>query len=256
MSIPLQRSTLHITPDSTPVVYTTLWPTTPHYSDQTSPPRVAYREAITKRAEFDYTHKKQTGGSGQFGRVVGYIEPHDELDYEFVDQIKGGVIPREFIPSCDKGFKSMLAKGRLIEAPVTNVRVVINDGNYHAVDSSDTAFQAAAQGAWREVYEKAKPIILEPVMKVQIEGPIEFHGGMVATMMQRRGVVSGVNEESNYCQIDAEVPLSEMFGYATVIRSATQGKAEFTMEFARYAPVPSGVQTEIIEEWRKKKEEK
>jgi len=222
----------------------------------TSPPRVAYREAITKRAEFDYTHKKQTGGSGQFGRVVGYIEPHDELDYEFVDQIKGGVIPREFIPSCDKGFKSMLAKGRLIEAPVTNVRVVINDGNYHAVDSSDTAFQAAAQGAWREVYEKAKPIILEPVMKVQIEGPIEFHGGMVATMMQRRGVVSGVNEESNYCQIDAEVPLSEMFGYATVIRSATQGKAEFTMEFARYAPVPSGVQTEIIEEWRKKKEEK
>ncbi len=222
----------------------------------TSPPRVAYREAITKRAEFDYTHKKQTGGSGQFGRVVGYIEPHDELDYEFVDQIKGGVIPREFIPSCDKGFKSMLAKGRLIEAPVTNVRVVINDGNYHAVDSSDTAFQAAAQGAWREVYEKAKPIILEPVMKVQIEGPIEFHGGMVATMMQRRGVVSGVNEESNYCQIDAEVPLSEMFGYATVIRSATQGKAEFTMEFARYAPVPSGVQTEIIEEWRKKKDEK
>ena len=222
----------------------------------TSPPRVAYREAITQRAEFDYTHKKQTGGSGQFGRVVGYIEPHDELDYEFIDQIKGGVIPREFIPSCDKGFKSMLEKGRLIEAPVTNIRVVLNDGNYHNVDSSDTAFQAAAQGAWRQVYEKAKPIILEPVMKVQIEGPIEFHGGMVATMMQRRGVVSGVNEESNYCQIDAEVPLSEMFGYATVIRSATQGKAEFTMEFARYAPVPAGVQTEIIEDWQKKKDEK
>ena len=222
----------------------------------TSPPRVAYREATTKRADFDYTHKKQTGGSGQFGRVVGYVEPHGELDYEFVDKIKGGVIPREFIPSCNKGFKSMLDKGRLIEAPVTNIRVVLSDGNYHNVDSSDVAFQEAARGAWRQVYERAKPIILEPVMKVQIEGPIEFHGGMVATMMQRRGVVSGVTEEGNYCQIDAEVPLSEMFGYATIIRSATQGKAEFTMEFARYSPVPNSVQTEIIEAWQKEKDEK
>jgi elongation factor G len=222
----------------------------------TSPPRVAYREAITRRADFDYTHKKQTGGSGQFGRVVGYIEPNEELDYEFVDKIKGGVIPREFIPSCNKGFKSMLEKGRLIEAPVTNIRVVLSDGNYHNVDSSDVAFQEAARGAWRQVYERAKPIILEPVMKVQIEGPIEFHGGMVATMMQRRGVVSGVNEEGKYCQIDAEVPLSEMFGYATIIRSATQGKAEFTMEFARYSPVPNSVQTEIIETWQKEKDAK
>ena len=219
----------------------------------TSPPRVAYREAITRRADFDYTHKKQTGGSGQFGRVVGYVEPHEELDYEFVDKIKGGVIPREFIPACNKGFKSMLTKGRLIEAPVTNIRVVLSDGNYHNVDSSDVAFQEAARGAWRQAYERAKPIILEPVMKVQIEGPIEFHGGMVATMMQRRGVVSGVQEEANYCQIDAEVPLSEMFGYATIIRSATQGKAEFTMEFARYSPVPNSVQAEIIEAWQKEK---
>lgn len=219
----------------------------------TSPPRVAYREAITRRADFDYTHKKQTGGSGQFGRVVGYVEPHEELDYEFVDNVKGGVIPREFIPACNKGFKSMLTKGRLIEAPVTNIRVVLSDGNYHNVDSSDVAFQEAARGAWRQAYERAKPIILEPVMKVQIEGPIEFHGGMVATMMQRRGVVSGVQEEANYCQIDAEVPLSEMFGYATIIRSATQGKAEFTMEFARYSPVPNSVQADIIEAWQKEK---
>ena len=221
----------------------------------TSPPRVAYRETITKRAEFDYTHKKQTGGSGQFGRVCGFVEPAEESEYEFIDLIKGGVIPREFIPSCDKGFRSMMEKGRLVEAPVTNVSVTINDGSYHNVDSSDMAFQAAAQGAWRQVYEKAKPIILEPVMKVQIEGPIEFHGAMVATMMQRRGVVSGVQEEGNYCQIDAEVPLSEMFGYATIIRSATQGKAEFTMEFAKYAPVPNNVQTEIIERYQKEKEE-
>ncbi|MGB0641210.1 MAG: elongation factor G, partial [Myxococcota bacterium] len=220
---------------------------------QTSAPRVAYREAITQRAEFDYTHKKQTGGSGQFGRVCGYVEPLEEGEFEFVDKIKGGVIPREFIPACGKGFQSQMVKGRLIEAPVTSVRVVLNDGNFHAVDSSEMAFQEAARGAWREVYARAKPIILEPVMKVQIEGPTEFHGTMVATMMQRRGVVHGVNEEANYCQIDAEVPLSEMFGYATALRSGTQGKAEFTMEFARYSPVPRNVQEDVIAEYQANK---
>ena len=118
---------------------------------ETSPPRVSYRETITRHAEFNYTHKKQTGGSGQYGRVAGYIEPITEGDenYEFIDEIKGGVIPREFIPSCDKGFRECMVKGRLIEAPVVNVRVCINDGQYHAVDSSDKAFQAAARGAWR-----------------------------------------------------------------------------------------------------------
>jgi elongation factor G len=220
---------------------------------QTSAPRVAYREAITQRADFDYTHKKQTGGSGQFGRVCGYVEPLEEGEFEFVDKIKGGVIPREFIPACGKGFRSQMEKGRLIEAPVTSVRIVLNDGNYHAVDSSEMAFQEAARGAWREVYGRAKPIILEPVMKVQIEGPTEFHGTMVATMMQRRGVVHGVNEEANYCQIDAEVPLSEMFGYATALRSGTQGKAEFTMEFARYSPVPRNVQEDVIAEYQANK---
>ncbi|MAY79525.1 MAG: elongation factor G [Deltaproteobacteria bacterium] len=220
---------------------------------QTSAPRVAYREAITQRAEFDYTHKKQTGGSGQFGRVCGYVEPLEEGEFEFVDKIKGGVIPREFIPACGKGFQSQMEKGRLIEAPVTSVRIVLNDGNFHAVDSSEMAFQEAARGAWREVYARAKPIILEPVMKVQIEGPTEFHGTMVATMMQRRGVVHGVNEEANYCQIDAEVPLSEMFGYATALRSGTQGKAEFTMEFARYSPVPRNVQEDVIAEYQANK---
>jgi elongation factor G len=220
---------------------------------QTSAPRVAYREAITQRADFDYTHKKQTGGSGQFGRVCGYVEPLEEGEFEFIDKIKGGVIPREFIPACGKGFRSQMDKGRLIEAPVTSVRIVLNDGNYHAVDSSEMAFQEAARGAWREVYGRAKPIILEPVMKVQIEGPTEFHGTMVATMMQRRGVVHGVNEEGKYCQIDAEVPLSEMFGYATALRSGTQGKAEFTMEFARYSPVPRNVQEEVIADYQANK---
>ena len=220
---------------------------------EVSPPRVAYRETITQKAEFDYTHKKQTGGSGQFGRVCGYFEPLEEGDYEFVDKIKGGVIPREYIPSCNKGFKSMLEKGRLIEAPVTGVRAVLDYGKFHAVDSSDVAFQEAARGAWRETYAKAKPAILEPVMKVQIEGPEEFHGVIVATMMQRRGVVQGVTETDGYCQIDAEVPLSEMFGYATNLRSGTQGKAEFSMEFARYALAPKQVQEQLIKDFQDEK---
>ncbi|HSR37264.1 MAG TPA: elongation factor G, partial [Desulfurivibrionaceae bacterium] len=141
---------------------------------QVGAPQVAYREAITQRADFNYTHKKQTGGSGQFGRVGGYIEPLEEGEYEFVDSIVGGVIPREFIPSCDKGFQKAVVKGALIGAPITGVRCVINDGASHAVDSSDIAFQLAAIGAFREAYEKAKPAILEPIMKVMAEGPNEF----------------------------------------------------------------------------------
>jgi elongation factor G len=219
----------------------------------TSPPRVAYRETITRRADFNYTHKKQTGGSGQFGRVSGYIEPLEEGDYEFIDKIKGGVIPREYIPSCNKGFKSMLEKGRLIEAPVVKVRCLIDDGAFHAVDSSDVAFQEAARGAWRSVYETAAPAILEPVMKVAVEGPSEFHGPIVATLMQRRGQVLGVTEADGYAQVDAEVPLAEMFGYATTLRSATQGKAEFTMEFSKYVQVPRDVKERLIKEYQESK---
>jgi elongation factor G len=217
---------------------------------ETSPPRVSYRETITRHAEFNYTHKKQTGGSGQFGRVAGFIEPLTESDenYEFIDKIKGGAIPREFIPSCDKGFRECMVKGRLIEAPVVNVRICVNDGQYHAVDSSDKAFQAAARGAWRATYEKSKPIILEPVMKVSVESPTEFQGSVIGTLNQRRGVILGMQEEENYATVDAEVPLSEMFGYATVLRSSTQGKAEFTMEFSRYLPAPQSVSEELIKQ--------
>jgi elongation factor G len=213
---------------------------------ETSPPRVAYRETFTQRADFAYTHKKQTGGSGQFGRVAGFVEPNSEADYEFVDAISGGVIPREFIPSCDKGFKSQLDKGRLIGVPVVGVKVTINDGSYHAVDSSDIAFQEAARGAWREVYSKAGPVILEPLMKVEIEGPVEFQGSIIGTINQRRGLILGSTEEDGFCKVEAEVPLSEMFGYSTVLRSNTQGKAEFTMEFSRYEQVPRNVSDELI----------
>lgn len=224
---------------------------------ETSPPRVAYRETITQRADFNYTHKKQTGGSGQFGRVAGFVEPlgetEDGSEYNFIDKISGGVIPREFIPSCDKGFRSQLEKGRLIGVPVVGIQVTISDGQYHAVDSSDIAFQEAARGAWREVYAKAAPVILEPLMKVEIEGPVEFQGSIIGTINQRRGLILGSTEEDGFCKVEAEVPLSEMFGYSTVLRSNTQGKAEFTMEFSRYDQVPRNVSEELI---KKHEEEK
>ncbi len=217
----------------------------------TSPPRVAYRETITRRMEFSYTHKKQTGGSGQYGKVAGYLEPFPE-GFEFVDDITGGSIPKEFISSCEKGFRSMLAKGLVIHAPVTGVRVTINDGASHAVDSSDIAFQEAARGAWREAYPKSHPQILEPLMKVAAESPSDFQGGVVGILMQRRGIIIGTTESEGFCRIEAEVPLAEMFGFSTVLRSATQGKAEFTMEFSRYAPVPGAIGEELI---KKHKEE-
>jgi len=223
---------------------------------QVGAPQVAYREAITQRADFNYTHKKQTGGSGQFGRVGGYIEPLEEGEYEFVDSIVGGVIPREFIPSCDKGFQKAVVKGALIGAPITGVRCVINDGASHAVDSSDIAFQLAAIGAFKEGYAKAKPVILEPIMKVVVEGPTEFQGSVMGSLNQRRGMIVGTTEEDDYTAIEAEVPLSEMFGYSTDLRSLTQGKAEFTMEFASYKPVPKSVAEQLIAEAQKKNKER
>jgi elongation factor G len=219
----------------------------------TGMPQVAYREAITQRAEFNYTHKKQTGGSGQYGRVAGYMEPYWEGNYEFVDNIKGGAIPTEFIPSCDKGFKEAIKRGSLIGFPIVNIRCVINDGQSHSVDSSDIAFQLAAIGAFREAYNKAKPCILEPIMKVAVEGPAEFQGNIFASINQRRGIISASTEDGTFSRVEAEVPLSEMFGYSTVLRSLTQGKAEFTMELEKYGKVPAGISETLIREYEEKR---
>ncbi len=218
-------------------------------------PQVAYRETITQRADFDYTHKKQTGGSGQYGRVAGYMEPLEEGEYEFVDEIVGGVIPREFISSCDKGFQKSLAKGTLIGAPITGVRVVINDGSAHSVDSSDVAFQQAAVGGFRQGYAKASPVIMEPIMKVAVEGPSEFQGAIMGSLNQRRGMIVGTFEEGNYTVVEAEMPLAEMFGYSTTLRSLTQGKAEFTMEFATYKQVPKSIADELVKAYEEQKKE-
>ena len=220
----------------------------------TSPPVVAYRETITKKTEFSYTHKKQTGGSGQYGKVAGFCEPYDG-DFEFADEIKGGSIPREFIPSCEKGFKSMIVKSPRLGVPVVGLRVALTDGASHAVDSSDIAFQEAARGAFRDFFPRAAPKILEPIMKLSIEGPAEFSGNILGLIMQRRGIVMGSTEEEGNARVDAEVPLAEMFGYSTPLRSSTQGKAEFTMEFARYADTPSNITEELLAKAKKAKED-
>ena len=209
-------------------------------------PQVAYRETVTRRCEFNYTHKKQTGGAGQFGRVAGYMEPLEDGEYEFVSEITGGAIPTEYIPSLDKGFRQCLKKGSLAGFPLTGVRLVVNDGASHSVDSSDNAFQAAAVGAFREVYPKSAPVLLEPIMKVAVEGPSEFQGAIMGGLSQRRGIISGTYEEGTYTVVEAEVPLAEMFGYSTVLRSATQGKAEFTMEFSSYRALPKSLTEEVI----------
>ena len=225
---------------------------------ETGQPQVAYRETITQRADFNYTHKKQTGGSGQYGRVAGFMEPLEGKDYEFVDSIKGGAIPNEFIPSCDKGFKEAMKKGSLIGFPIVGVKVTINDGQYHPVDSSDIAFQIAAIGGFKEAYMKAKPVILEPVMKVSIEGPTEFQGNIFGVINQRRGIIVASTEDGNFSRVDAEVPLSEMFGFSTVLRSLTQGKAEYSMEFEKYGKVPTSVSDALMKEYeeKRKKEQK
>ncbi len=215
-------------------------------------PQVAYREAITKKALFDYIHKKQTGGAGQFGRVAGFMEPSEDGTYEFDNQVKGGVIPTEYLPAVDKGMQSCLKKGLMLGFPVIGMKVTVNDGKSHTVDSSEMAFTQAAVGAFKQAYMKAGPVILEPIMKLSVEGPSEFQGNVMASINQRRGLIASSTEDGVFTNIEAEVPLAEMFGYATTLRSLTQGKAEFTMEFSRYAKVPES----LSEELKKSKREK
>jgi len=221
----------------------------------TGKPRVAYRETITRKAEYNYTHKKQTGGSGQFGRVSGFMEPAEE-EFEFNNKVTGGRIPTQFISSCEKGFKGCMAKGPKMGFPVTGVKVTLLDGAFHAVDSSEMAFQSAARGGFLEAYMKAKPVIHEPIMKVVIETPNEFQGPCMGLINQRRGIIQGSQEEGVMSVIESQVPLSEMFGFSTILRSATQGKAQFTMEFASYKQVPLSVAEDIVkakEDEKKKK---
>ncbi|BBH53182.1 elongation factor G [Fluviispira sanaruensis] len=219
-------------------------------------PQVNFREALTSRAEINYTHKKQSGGSGQFARIIGYMEPLADAGdkiYEFEDETVGGSIPRQFIPACEKGFAEQLKNGLLIGAQIVGVKLVVNDGLHHPVDSNEMAFKTCAMTGFRESYMSAKPVILEPIMKVGIEGPEEFQGTMMGLINQRRGVIMGTAGNGGYCQIEAEVPLTEMFGFSTDLRSGTQGKGEFSMEFAKYAAVPRNVQEDMVAKYKAKR---
>ncbi|MEW6058172.1 MAG: elongation factor G [Bdellovibrionota bacterium] len=219
-------------------------------------PQVAFRETITTRGDFNYTHKKQTGGAGQFGKVVGYLEPlpADAVEpFEFVNDIVGGSIPREYIPGCEKGFMEAIKQGTLIGFPIVGVRAVINDGSYHDVDSSEQAFKTASLMGFREGYNKANPVVLEPIMKLEVQAPEEFQGAVMGQVNQRRGMILNSQTLENYFVCEAEVPLTEMFGYSTDLRSATQGKGEFSMEFLKYAPVPRNVQETMVKAFQEKR---
>ncbi len=214
-------------------------------------PQVNYREAITKTSDFDYLHKKQTGGAGQFAGVSGSVEPlplDNEEGFEFLNKIFGGSIPSEHIPACEKGFKDVMDKGPLAAFPMVNIRVTLNEGKYHEVDSSDLAFQLASRYAMRQAVEKADPVLLEPVMKVEIESPSEFQGSVIGDLSSRRGVIYGTEMKGDDTVINSGVPLGEMFGYATTLRSMTEGKANYTMEFEKYSECPKFVQEKVIKE--------
>ena len=223
---------------------------------ETGQPQVAYRETISKEINFDYTHKKQSGGRGQYAKIAGIYRPISSTEGKFVNDIKGGVVPGQFIPACEKGFYKSMLKGSLIEAPIVGVEMVLNDGNYHPVDSSAQAFETASLMSFRNHYFKAAPVILEPIMKLSIDSPSEFRGNVLGSVSQRRGLVISTDIEEAYTKIIAEIPLSEVFGYATVLRSLTQGKAEFTLEFLKYSKVPKSIAEEIEKKIKENKDKK
>ncbi|XP_048422802.1 elongation factor G-2, mitochondrial [Pyrus x bretschneideri] len=216
-------------------------------------PRVNFRETVTQRAEFDYLHKKQSGGQGQYGRVCGYIEPlpaDSQTKFEFENIIVGQAIPSNFIPAIEKGFKEAANSGSLIGHPVEHVRIVLTDGASHAVDSSELAFKLAAIYAFRKCYTAARPVILEPVMLVELKVPIEFQGTVAGDLNKRKGIIIGNDQEGDDSVITAQVPLNNMFGYSTSLRSMTQGKGEFTMEYKEHSPVSNDVQAQLVKNYK------
>ncbi|MBQ17729.1 MAG: elongation factor G [Planctomycetaceae bacterium] len=216
-------------------------------------PKVAYRESPTRAAEFNYKHRKQTGGSGQYAHIIGRLEVFAGTDtdpFEFEDNVVGGRIPRQFIPSVEKGFRQCLEQGPVARFPVIGVRVELDDGSYHDVDSSDKAFQTAAAACFRENFRKMKPVLLEPIMSIEIECPRSFQGSISGDLNSRRGLIGSSNMVDDVVTIQAQVPLSETFGYATDLRSLSQGQATFTMELHSYRRVPTKLQEEIVADRR------
>lgn len=228
---------------------------------RTGRPRVAFRETITQPSKFNYTHKKQTGGAGQFGRVIGHIEPmkfDDELgkDTAFENSVVGGNIPSGYIPACEKGFVDALEKGSLAGYPVCGVRFVLEDGASHSVDSSELAFRIATIAAFREACRSAAPVILEPRMTVEVTAPIEFQGAVIGALNQRKGTIEDTEIRDEEFTITADVALNDMFGYSSQLRGLTQGKGEFSMEYKKHEQVMPNVQAEMEDAYRKSLEKK
>ncbi|MGQ0636246.1 MAG: elongation factor G [Planctomycetaceae bacterium] len=222
-------------------------------------PRVAYRETPSQEVEFNFKHKKQTGGSGQYAHVVGRLKPLPEDSpepYEFVDEVFGGRIPREYIPAVDAGFQRALPKGPLCECEVVNVQMILEDGTYHDVDSSEMAFNICAFNCMRETLKKAGVVLLEPIMNLEVEAPTEFQGSISGHLSSKRGIITSSEVQGGTVVMRAEVPLANMFDYANELRSMTQGKGSFTMEFNRYKQVPKSIQEEVVIRRREEKEEK
>ncbi|MBU4400066.1 MAG: elongation factor G [Planctomycetes bacterium] len=221
---------------------------------EVGPPKVNYREAPTQPVEFNVRHRKQTGGSGQYAHVVGRLDvlPEDAPEnFLFEEHVVGGRIPKQYIPAVEKGFRSMLSKGPIAKYPVVGLAVHLEDGSFHEVDSSDMAFRICAQTAMREAFPRTKPVLLEPVMKIEIECPCQFQGSVVGNLTSRRGIVFGAEVHGAEVRIEGEVPLAETFGYSTDLRSMTQGQGTFTLEFARYKRLPRALEEELIAERKK-----
>ncbi|MDA8793380.1 elongation factor G [Bacteriovoracaceae bacterium] len=228
-------------------------------------PQVNYRETIRVEAGYDYIHKKQTGGAGQFGHVVGKIRPlteetkeNEDQNFKFNNKIKGGVIPGEFIGACEKGFEDVMDKGPIAAFPLINVEVDLLDGKHHDVDSSDMAFRIASRMAMRQAVRAASPVLLEPMMKVEVETPDEYQGFVIGDLSSRRGIIQGSEtaQGGGDTVVNAVVPLSEMFGYSTDLRSGTAGKATYTMEFAQYSECPKNIQEKVIKDREEKMAER
>ncbi|MEP0855855.1 elongation factor G [Trichocoleus sp. DQ-U1] len=209
-------------------------------------PAVAYRETVTQSATFDYRLKKQGGGPGQYAHVIGRIEPCED-PFAFENRVVGGAIPKEFIPACEKGFREAIASGHLIGYPIVGVKAILEAGSYHAIDSSEMAFRTAASLALKQAFAKATPVILEPIMLVEVETPNEFVGRVQGDLSSRRGVLLGSETMENYAVIRAEVPFVEMFGYSAQLRSLSSGQANFSMEFVSNKPVPVNLQQQLME---------
>jgi elongation factor G len=218
-------------------------------------PQVAYKEAITGKVNHREVYKKQTGGRGKFADIQFSLEPRPDGQpgLEFVDEVKGGNIPREYIPSVQKGFESSMQNGVLAGFPVTSLRVTLLDGSYHAVDSDSLSFELCAKVAYREAMPNAKPILLEPIMKVEVVTPEENMGDVVGDLNRRRGQIDGMDSRGIAKVIKAKVPLSEMFGYVTSLRTITSGRASSTMEFSHYDPAPRNIQEDVITKVKGKK---